>query len=176
MKSPPFPSESIPLKNTMASIQEVRAVVADYKAKLAEVEKKLAEMELASPDRPFLSNEMEDMVLVMEKRKAYKTSWKKAVSDGLLENVQRILEECYDYFLDPDSDLDSEATKAQIGELNSRQWQLFTLRVIQYLRQQGSFSREEGGFDTFEDTAGGCDEITQDAGFFLIENPDWQPK
>jgi hypothetical protein len=50
------------------------------------------------------------------------------------------------------------------------------LLVIQYLRSRGSFHCEETKlFDDFEDTAGGCDETTQDAAMYLIENPDWTP-
>lgn len=160
-----------------STIEELRSVVLDLKAKLEEAEKKLAEMELARPDRPFLHTEMEAMVIALETRSAYKSNWKKAIKDGLLENVTGILHECYDFFIDAESGLDLAAVKAQTGEIGSRQWQLFILKVIQYLRSKGSFHIEEFpyGFDTFEDTAGGCDEITQDAVVYLIEHPEWQP-
>jgi hypothetical protein len=61
--------------------------------------------------------------------------------------------------------------------MGSRQWQLFVLKVIHYLKLEGSFNRDERkwDFDTFEDTAGGCDEVTQDAAVYLIEHPRWQP-
>ena len=158
-----------------STIEELRATVLDYKTKLAEAEKKLAEMEFARPDRPFLDTEMEAMVIALENRRAYKMKWKKAIKDGLLKNVTNILEECYDYLSDTDSGLDLAAVKAQTGEIGSRQWQLFVLKVIQYLRSKGSFHIEEFpyGFDTFEDTAGGCDEVTQNAAIYLIEHPEW---
>jgi len=161
-----------------STIQELRAIVLDYKAKLEEAEKKLAEMELARPDRPFLDTEMDAMVIALENRPAFKMEWKKAIKDDLLKNVTGILNECYDYLADTDSGLDLAAVKAQTGEIGSRQWQLFVLKVIQYLRSKGSFHIEQFpyGFDTFEDTAGGCDEITQDAAVYLIEHPDWQSK
>ena len=160
-----------------STIEELRATVLDYKTKLAEAEKKLAEMELARPDRPFLDTEMEAMVIALETRKAYKWHWKKVIKDGLHKNVESILKECYDYFICDDSGLDLAAVKAQTGELGSRQWQLFVLKVIQYLRSQGSFHNEKKwDFDTFEDTAGGCDEVTQDAAIYLIEHPEWQAK
>jgi len=157
-----------------STIEDLRSVVLDLKAKLEEAEKKLAEMELARPDRPFTEAEMEAMVIALETRKAYKIEWKKAIKDGLLKNVTNILEECYDYLADTDSGLDLAAVKAETGEMGSRQWQLFVLKVIQYLRSQGSFHIEEFpyGFDTFEDTAGGCDEVTQDAAIYLIERRD----
>jgi hypothetical protein len=140
-------------------------------------EKELAQIELTSPDRLFSEDEMEAMVIALENRSAYKMEWKKAIKDDLLKNVTGILNECYDYFIDADSGLDLAAVKAQTGEIGSRQWQLFVLKVIQYLRSKGSFHIEEFpyGFDTFEDTAGGCDEITQDAAVYLIEHPEWKP-
>uniref|UniRef100_A0A6C0BCG3 Uncharacterized protein n=1 Tax=viral metagenome TaxID=1070528 RepID=A0A6C0BCG3_9ZZZZ len=160
-----------------STIEELRATVLDLKTKLAEAEKELAQMELARPDRPFLDTEMEAMVIALETRTAYKWHWKKVIKDGLLENVTNILEECYYYLIDADSGLDIVAVKAETGEMGSRQWQLFVLKVIQYLRSQGSFHNERTwDFDTFEDTAGGCDEVTQDAAIYLIEHPEWQAK
>ena len=160
-----------------STLQEMRAIVQDYKTKLEEAEKKLAEMELTNPDRPFLNREMEAMVALFETRKNYKSNWKKAIKNGLIKNVESILTECYEFFLYDDSGLDPEAVKAQTGKPGSRQWQLFVLRVIHYLKLAGSFdgADEAWNFDTFEDTAGGCDEVTQDAAIYLIEHPEWQP-
>ena len=176
-----FDSSTFPYKGitTMAStIEELRATVLDYKTKLADAEKKLVEMELARPDRPFFESEMEAMALAFEIRPRYKSNWKKAVSNGLVQNVQKILDDCYYYFIDADSGLDLATVKEQTGELGTRKWQLFALKVIQYLKKEGSFIRDERkwNFDTFEDTAGGCDEVTQDAAVYLIEHPEWQPK
>ena len=161
----------------MASIDEMRAVVLDYKGKLEDAQKKLAEMELVSPDRALTSAEMEAMALAFETRKAYKSNWKKAIKGHLVENVEGNLKECYEYFVHDDSGLDPAAVKAQTGAIGSRQWQLFVLKVIHYLKQQGSFNRDERlwNFDTFEDTAGGEDEVTQDAAYYLIQHPEWQP-
>ena len=154
----------------------MRAIVLEYKEKLEEAQKNLAEMELARPDRPFLDTEMEAMVIALETRTAYKSNWKRAIKDGLHKNVTGILNECYDFFIDAESGLDLAAVKAETGEIGSRQWQLFVLKVIHYLRSQGSFHNEKKwNFDTFEDTAGGCDEITQDAAIYLIQHPEWQP-
>ena len=160
-----------------STIEELRATVLDLKAKLEEAEKKLAEMELARPDRLLTEAEMEAMALAFETRSAYKSNWKKAIKDDLVKNVAGILYECYAYLHDDYSGLDLATVKAQTGNIGSRQWQLFILKVIQYLRSKGSFHIEEFpyGFDTFEDTAGGCDEITQDAAVYLIEHPEWQP-
>ena len=161
----------------MSSITEMRAIVLDCKVKLEDAQKKLAEMELVSPDRLLTEAEMEAMALAFETRKNYKSNWKKAINGDLVKNVAGILHECYQYFVNDDSGLDPAAVKAQTGELGSRQWQLFVLKVIHYLKQQGSFNRDERlwNFDTFEDTAGGEDEVTQDAAYYLIQHPEWQP-
>jgi len=161
----------------MSSRYDLEARISTLRHHLHMAEKELAQIELTSPDRLFSEDEMEAMVIALENRSAYKMEWKKAIKDDLLKNVTGILNECYDYFIDADSGLDLAAVKAQTGEIGSRQWQLFVLKVIQYLRSKGSFHIEEFpyGFDTFEDTAGGCDEITQDAAVYLIEHPEWQP-
>ena len=161
----------------MSSRYDLEARISTLRHHLHMAEKELAQIELTSPDRLFSEDEMEAMVIALENRSAYKMEWKKAIKDDLLKNVTGILNECYDYFIDADSGLDLAAVKAQTGEIGSRQWQLFVLKVIQYLRSKGSFHIEEFpyGFDTFEDTAGGCDEVTQDAAVYLIEHPEWKP-
>jgi len=161
----------------MSSRYDLEARISTLRHQLHMAEKELEKLELTSPDRLFSEDEMEAMVIALENRSAYKMEWKKAIKDDLLKNVTGILNECYDYFIDADSGLDLAAVKAQTGEIGSRQWQLFVLKVIQYLRSKGSFHIEEFpyGFDTFEDTAGGCDEITQDAAVYLIEHPEWKP-
>ena len=144
-----------------STIEEMRAIVLDYKTKLEEAQKKLAEMELVSPDRLLLNTEMEAIVLEFEPRKHYKSNWKKAISHGLVMNVESILKECYNYFIYDDSGLDPVAVKAQTGELGSRTWQLFVMKVIHFLKQNGSFNRDDRkwNFDTFDDTAGSQSEF-----------------
>jgi hypothetical protein len=161
----------------MSSRYNLEARISTLRYQLAAAEKELAQMELARPDRPFLDTEMEAMALAFETRAHYKSNWKKAIKGDLVENVESILKECYNYFIYDDSGLDPVAVKAQTGELGSRTWQLFVLKVIHYLKHQGSFIKDEKlwNFDTFEDTADGCDEVTQDAAVYLIEHPEWQP-
>ena len=53
-----------------------------------------------------------------------------------------------------------EKAKMKIGEIDSLEWQIFTFEVIENLYKKGSFLEEDGSFDTFECTAGGCDEVT----------------
>jgi hypothetical protein len=64
--------------------------------------------------------------------------------------------------------------KTRLGKANSLPRQEFTLLLIKYLHRRGCFHNEDTrDFDDFEDTAGGCDEVTQDAAMYLIENPEW---
>jgi hypothetical protein len=96
-----------------------------------------------------------------------------------MKNVQNILDECADYLCHDEDDLGAEfvaAAKVRFGKEDTLERQEFCLLVIQYLRSRGSFHCEETKlFDDFEDTAGGCDEVTQNAAMYLIENPDWTP-
>jgi hypothetical protein len=161
----------------MSSRYNLEARISTLRHQLAAAERELAQLELTSPDRLFTEAEMETMALAFETRAHYKSNWKKAIKDDLVKNVANILDECYYYLIDADSGLDLVAVKGQTGELGSRQWQLFVLKVIHYLKQEGCFIRDERkwNFDTFEDTAGGCDEVTQDAAIYLIEHPEWKP-
>jgi hypothetical protein len=111
---------------------------------------------------------------------ASKREWKRVVvKEDLVENVLSILADCYTSLQDPkcvdDEDL-AEIAKERMGELRSLKWKEFGFCVIQYLWEKGSFGNMEEGFDNFEDTAGGTEEITWDAALYLIENPDWKPK
>jgi hypothetical protein len=161
----------------MSSRYDIEARISTLRHQLAAAERELAQMEVINPDRLFSKDEMETMALTFETRAHYKSNWKKAIKGDLVKNVANILGECYYYLIDDDSGLDRTAVKAQTGELGSRKWQLFVLKVIHYLKQMGSFIRDEKcwNFDTFEDTAGGEDEVTQDAAIYLIEHPEWQP-
>ena len=165
------------LISKMSSRYNLEARISTLRHQLAAAERELDEMEFTSPDRLLLATEMEAMALAFETRAHYKSNWQKAINGDLVKNVANILEECYYYLIDADSGLDLATVKAQTGELGSRQWQLFVLKVIHYLKQEGCFIRDEKSwnFDTFEDTAGGCDEVTEDAAIYLIEHPEWQP-
>ena len=119
---------------------------------------------------------MKARAIAIENRTAYKIHWKMAIERGLVDNVQSILDECAEYLCDvEDHGADFAAlAKARLGKANSLQRQEFTLLLIKYLHHRGSFHNEDTrDFDDFEDTAGGCDETTQDAALYLIENPEW---
>jgi len=166
-------SESV--KMSASTVDEWKAIAENYRERLELVEKKLQEMVKVVGDisEPNLSaDEMKKRVIAMDTRLAYKREWAEAVNDGLLENVQNILDECYGYFSDPTEmgeEFVAKATK-MFGKHKSLERQLFTLQVIQHLKKNGSFIDDRGRFDTFEDTAGGCDEIVQNVAQELIEN------
>jgi hypothetical protein len=96
---------------------------------------------------------------------AYKTGWKEIVEYGVVENVEGILKECYSHLCE-----ESPTAREQMGEVGSETWELFLLKVIQKLKDEGSFGNVRDGFDDFEDTAGGCDEITWDAALDLLRH------
>jgi hypothetical protein len=90
-----------------------------------------------------------------------KKAWKAALNNRVVENVTDILVECRDGFMDlPDR---KKVMKA-IGPLKSRTWQLFVLNVVSVLKKKGSFQS-----NTFQDTAGGADEIVWNVACDLIE-------
>lgn len=174
-----YPSQHTAKMASTSPLNEWKAIADHHRAQLALAEAKVKE--LSAPVEQLLTEEdMNNWVIALETRTAYKTSWKKAVGYGLVRNVQKILEECHDYLRNPEGgdeggiDLDlAEKARRLTGKLGSLQWQLFTLQVIEHLKKQGSFHDEDTcNFDTFEDTAGGCDEVTQDAAFYVIEHSD----
>ncbi len=136
----------------MSTLNEWKAIAEHHKKQLEIAEQKMEEH----------TSEFEKRVIALETRTAYKSEWKKAVEDGLIRNIQRILENCYDAFLNEDEmGIEFvEKAKIKIGEIDSPEWQIFTFEVIEGLLKKDSFIEEDGSFDTFEDTAGGCDEVT----------------
>ena len=159
------------------TIDELRLAVAFHREALTKAEKQLYDLECPPETRPTTKEVMRKRAIAMETRTAYKRNWKMAIEQGLVENVQGILDECADYLCHDKADFEAEfvaAAKARFGKAGSLQRQEFTLLVIKYLKHNGSFIDEEGGFDDFEDTAGGCDEVTQDAAMYLINNPEWK--
>ena len=157
------------MASTPSTLTELKEIVAYHRTELEKAESILRDRE----------DGMKKRVIAMENRLAYKYDWKRAVERGLMKNVQNILDECADYLCHDEDDLGAEfvaAAKVRFGKEDTLERQEFCLLVIQYLRSRGSFHCETTRtFDDFEDTAGGCDEITENAAVYLIENPDWKP-
>jgi hypothetical protein len=118
-----------------------------------------------------LEPDLKSLVISLETRNAYKRGWKQVVEDGLINNVSNILKECHPYFLSINEHDTKFVDKAKnmMGTIDSFKWKNFTLEVIKHLHKKGSFYCD-GEFDSFEDTAGGCDEVTQYAAMDLIDN------
>ena len=128
---------------------------------------------LTSPKENLLTeSQIREEVIKMETRTAYKFTWKRAVNDGLAENVFGILEDSYsDLRLKGNNETSWKEARA-LGGRHTLKWQQFKIRVIHYLHSNNAFNNN-GQVDLFEDTAGGCDEITWDAAIYLLENPEW---
>ena len=158
----------------MSALEEWKAIAEYHKKQLVAAEKKVLELSpVVEPEPAELSpSEMRKRVIAMASAEsaAYKREWKKAVTDGLLENVQGILHEAYPSLKSSDSNGGTPVTKVMevIGKKDSLKRQEFVLSVIEYLYKKGSFNDEDGDIDTFEDTAGGCDEITWNAACDII--------
>jgi len=173
------PLEVVPTqkKTTKASsIDLLKILVEQGKAQLklqtqqlAVLEKQLWELENPVETRPLSDAEMKKRVLAFETRTAYKSSWKKAIADGLLDNVQGLVNECHGPWRENGRTNETVmAAVKKLGKIDSLPWQLFTLQIIKNLHDNGSFWRDSN-FDTYEDTASGCDEIVWDAGCEILE-------
>ena len=159
----------------MSALEEWKAIAEYHRKQLVAAEKKVQELSPVVEEEPeqLSPSEMRKRVIAMASAEsaAYKRSWKKAVTDGrLLENIQAILNESYSSLKSSDSNGGTPVTKVMevIGKKDSLKRQEFVLSVIEYLYKKDSFNEEDGDIDTFEDTAGGCDEITWDAACDII--------
>ena len=135
----------------MSTLNELKSIAEYHKKQLVIAEQKMQEQ----------TSEFEQRVIAFETRKAYKGKWKQAIEDGLIHNVQRILEDCYDAFLN-EEEMGAEfveKAKMKIGEIDSPAWQIFTLDILECLCQKRTYINEDGSIDNFEDTSGGCDEV-----------------
>lgn len=135
----------------MSTLEQWKAIAEHHKTQLVIAEQKMQEQTL----------EFKQKVIALETREPYKSKWKKVIEDDLIHNVQRILEDCYDAFLN-EEEMGAEfveKAKMKIGEIDSPAWQIFTLDVIESLCKNRTYIDEDGSIDNFECTAGGCDEV-----------------
>ena len=151
------------------TMDEWKAIAEYHKKQLAIAEQKVKELS-AQPD--LISNveftkRVTEMMTGNQKRL---WSWEKAIEIGLIENVCQILDDCYVNYIDPSNDEEFAAkAKEVLGPFGSRKWQLFMLKVFEDLVKNDCFIQDYDTIDTFEDTAGGCDEITWDVGYNIIK-------
>ena len=151
----------------MSALEEWKAIAEYHRKQLVAAEKKVQELSPVVEEEPeqLSPSEMRKRVIALASAESakYKREWKTALNDGrLLENVQAILNESYSSLKSSDSNGGTPITKVMevIGKKDSLKRQEFELRVIERLYKNESFNEEDGCIDTFEDTAGGCDEIT----------------
>jgi hypothetical protein len=153
------------------SLTELHGAVSYHKACLATAEQQLKTLYPGDLGRIYTVNEKDVVALANYKNPAFKKAWKKLVTErDLVENVERLLEGCREYLLE-DGDMGPDfltTAKMVMGQLGSKDWDDFTLEVIRVLLLKDAFG-DETYLDNFEDTAGGCDEVTQDAAIAVIE-------
>lgn len=159
------------MATSTVTLEQLKATIAGHKEQLAAAEQQLKTL-FPDEGRIYTVTDAEVLDLAERNNAAFKRGWKKIVDEGLVRNVQSILEDCRDLLIS-DSEYEVEfkqAAKRVMGALNSKEWATFTLDVIKYLKKEGSFGDGiEDEMDNFEDTAGGCDETTESAAIAVIE-------
>lgn len=147
----------------MQHLQEVATIL---RKQLAEIETKIAE--LTPKPEPVVSetmtiDEMRQKVANMYKNKRWTTFV--LTSYGVVDNIVNLLDDCYHPFIEFIKDeMPEKSYVSIIGTLNSKTWQKFQLKVIKQLISPKNMD------DSFDDTAGGCDEIAWDAGCDVIKS------
>jgi hypothetical protein len=147
----------------MEHLQEVATIL---RKQLAEIEAKIAE--LTPKPKPVVLetmtiDEMRQKVANMYKTKAWRTFV--LTSYGVVDNIVDLLDECYDHFVEYIRDeMPEKSYISIIGAHHSKTWQIFQLKVIKKLISPKNMD------DDFSDTAGGCDEITCNAGWDVINS------
>jgi hypothetical protein len=137
--------------------------------KIAEAKKVLAELEKQLPP-PYVSNINERVLKLADKSSSnIKQAFKQAIDEGLVVNIDGFLRECHDAFVDEYSE-NAITIMGKHGEFTTLKWDNFVFSVIERLFKKKVFTIEEDGcIDTFEDTAGGCDEIVWTEACKIIE-------
>jgi hypothetical protein len=140
----------------------------DIYNKIAEAENVLAELKKQLPP-PYVSNIYERVLKLADKTSpTFQKAWKVAIDNDLVDNINNLLQECHDPFTE---EYGNKAVNVigKYGEYNTLKWNNFVFNVIESLFNKGSFIVEDGYIDTFDDTAGGCDEVIWDEGCTIIE-------
>lgn len=130
--------------------------LADYLRKeLANVENKIADLKTKTEKETIRQKVM---------KMSSKFGWEKFVDRdyGLVDNVSSLAEESYDILVEECFPSRKEGQKV-LGKLGSELWETFLLKVFQKLIDDNAFDLENGEYDDFGDTAGGCDETLWNA-------------
>jgi len=97
--------------------------------------------------------------------------WKTFINQdyGIVDNLTDIVYDVYDYMRDHILETYSrDIADSIIGKPGTQQWNRFIVQLFRRMVKNGSFIRDDGSYDDFGDTAGGCDEVVQDACFEVI--------
>jgi hypothetical protein len=74
----------------------------------------------------------------MEGHVGYKYIWKRVVTkENIVDDISSILNDCYDILCDKNER--GVTNGDEIGISGSLMWHLFTLKVIKYLKERGSY-------------------------------------
>lgn len=100
---------------------------------------------------------------------AFCKKWKKAIANGLVDNITNILNDCCmgDSYFDL---LSPKELSRRIA--NDELWDTFVVRVVAHMKRKGSWTEADDEFHTFWDTANGCDEVVEAAGADVLQDKD----
>ena len=111
-------------------IDEWKKIAAYHRAALEKAEAQIKQLE--NPvDIPLMDDDMEGHA-------GYKYIWKRVITkENIVDDVSSIFNDCYDILCDKN---ERGVTNAdEIGISGSLMWHLFTLKVIKYLKERGSY-------------------------------------
>ena len=92
--------------------------------------------------------------------------WKSFVMKpyGVVDNILKLLDDCYETFVELIQDNSNDDPTMFIGALHSTGWKKFQLRVIEQLLHPKNYDMTHD----FEDTASGCDELVWNVAYDII--------
>lgn len=101
---------------------------------------------------------------------AYRKKWESLVKEeDLVDNIVGILDMSLYALQDPELSNEKVAKNAKALVPGSNAWREFVFNLISALHKNGSFGTLKDGFDSFNDTAGGCDETVWEASMKLLK-------
>jgi hypothetical protein len=139
-----------------------------------EVTKKAYKLiETARSKNELKKNELNNKLLTFADKKSAKDrkAWANALKHDLATNVDRLLKESMDILCDSKEVGPTISKNAlALGNHGSPASREFLVKLIHSLYESGEFKDEDGDYDTFEDTASGCDEIVWERVCELLGN------
>jgi hypothetical protein len=161
---------------TSLTLDALRATAKFYRMKMEEVETQIFQLE---GKLPLNDNDMYERAIEMVDKNSgrYAIAWSIALHNGLIQNVERVLESHYnslvEFFNLSPLGVNINPAVYRIGTVGSIKWKAFVLRVIHYLKMNGGFGdlkEGHGKFDTFRNPDSNTYKITWNAACYLIEH------